>query len=245
MNRSELIDVVAKDAGLSKAAVGRVLSTMINAIRGAVAVGETVILNGLGTFELVERTARTHKHPKTGAAVKRPATVEPKFTADSTLRNQTTVTGQFTVGLISDTHDVLRPDVVAALKGSDFIIHTGNIGSSQVLEDLAILAPVIAVRGGNDGVWAMSLPESTILDVGALRLLVTHTTSGLDVNHLTASCDVVVTGHTHRPGTAFQDGVLFVSPGGCGPDRPGIGRLVIQGRTAALHLIELDTDQAT
>jgi putative phosphoesterase len=244
MNKADLIDIVSKETNLSKACVGRVLSAMINAIGEALAAGEKANLVGFGTFELIERAARTYKHPNIGTAIKRPAIVAPKFIADPILYGSGPTSKKVTIGLISDTHDVLRPEAIAALQGSDLIVHAGNIGSSKILEELARLAPVTAVRGSDDGIWAMRLPESTAMDVGEVRLFITHSTSGINVNYATEGYDVVISGHTHRPAANVEHGVLFVSPGGRGPHRPGIGRLVIQGKELTLHVIELDVDPA-
>ena len=123
------------------------------------------------------------------------------------------------VGLISDTHALVRPEALAALAGVSRIVHAGDVGSPAVLDALASLAPVTAVRGNNDrDAWAVRLPETAEIDVGGRRLLVVH-----ERTHLAAEAprdvDVVVTGHSHRPAVDRRDGVLFVNPGSAGPRR--------------------------
>jgi putative phosphoesterase len=123
-----------------------------------------------------------------------------------------------TVGLIADTHGLLRPEAVAALRGSDFIIHAGDIGDPRVLAGLSELAPVTAVRGNIDrGSWASSLPKTETLEVGGVWIYVLHTIADLDL--AAAGFGAVVSGHSHQPGFREKDGVLFVNPGSAGPRR--------------------------
>jgi putative phosphoesterase len=124
------------------------------------------------------------------------------------------------VGLISDTHGLLRPEATAFLRGSDFIIHAGDIGESGVLAELNAIAPVTAVRGNNDkGAWAEAIPETEVLQVGEVFLYVLHNLAELDLDPVAAGFRVVVSGHSHRPSVERRDGVLYVNPGSAGPRR--------------------------
>lgn len=124
------------------------------------------------------------------------------------------------VGLISDTHGLLRPEAVKKLRGSRYIVHAGDIGDPAVLEALAKIAPVTAVRGNNDtGPWARKLPETALLKVGRRRIYVIHDLSELDLDPAAERIDVVVSGHSHKPKQEIREGVLFVNPGSAGPRR--------------------------
>ncbi|MBI3638054.1 MAG: metallophosphoesterase family protein [Candidatus Rokubacteria bacterium] len=124
------------------------------------------------------------------------------------------------IGVISDTHGLLRPEALAALAGSDLIVHAGDVGGPDVLEGLRRLAPVVAVRGNNDrGRWAAALPETDVIDAGGRRLYVLHDLHALDVDPRAQGFDVVIAGHSHRPATERRDGVLYLNPGSAGPRR--------------------------
>ena len=124
------------------------------------------------------------------------------------------------VGLISDTHGLLRAEAVQALSGVELIIHAGDIGGSEVIEALRALAPVYAVRGNNDrGPWASSLPLRLDLEVGGVRVHVLHDLKELGGNVDQGRFDVVVSGHSHKPGVVKKDGALLVNPGSAGPRR--------------------------
>jgi putative phosphoesterase len=147
------------------------------------------------------------------------------------------------VGLISDTHGLLRPQALAALAGSDCILHAGDIGGPEILERLADIAPVTAVRGNNDiGPWARRLPDTVTVRLGALTALMVHDLA--DLPDLTGA-GVVVCGHSHRPRVERRNGFLLVNPGSAGPRRfrlpVSVGRLHIQadGRCEA-ELVPLD-----
>lgn len=121
------------------------------------------------------------------------------------------------IGLISDTHNLLRPEAVAFLQGSDHIVHAGDICGPQVLEQLRAIAPLTAVRGNNDaGAWALSLQVTETVRFGAVAVHVIH-----DLKELgsVAGVQVVVSGHSHKPRVEQRDGVLFVNPGSAGPRR--------------------------
>jgi len=125
-----------------------------------------------------------------------------------------------TVGVISDTHGLLRPQALAALAGVDAIVHAGDIGAPEVLSELRRIAPVTAVRGNNDrAAWAETIPETAMLDVGDARLYVLHDRQALAIDPVEQGVAVVISGHSHRPRLETRDGVLFVNPGSAGPRR--------------------------
>lgn len=124
------------------------------------------------------------------------------------------------IGLISDTHGLLRPEAVAALQGSALILHAGDIGAPEVLQALAAIAPVLAVRGNNDvAPWAMELPETRTLSAGERRLHLLHDLKTLALDPSAAGIAAVISGHSHRPSVERRDGVLYVNPGSAGPRR--------------------------
>jgi len=124
------------------------------------------------------------------------------------------------IGLISDTHGLLRPEAVAALQGCAQIIHAGDIGKPQVLDGLRAIAPLEAIRGNIDTAdWAQELPERLDLRIGGLTLHVLHDLKQLDIDPLAAGVDVVIAGHSHKPKVERRDGVLYINPGSAGPRR--------------------------
>jgi putative phosphoesterase len=124
------------------------------------------------------------------------------------------------IGLISDTHGLLRKEAVEALRGSELIIHAGDVGKPEILEELKKIAPVVAVRGNVDTEpWAQALPETTVAEAGATMIYVLHDVKALDLNPAPAGFHIVVSGHSHKPGTVERDGVLYVNPGSAGPRR--------------------------
>jgi len=148
------------------------------------------------------------------------------------------------VGLISDTHGLLRGEAVEALRGSDLIVHAGDVGDPAILAELRRLAPVRAVRGNNDrGAWAAALPETDRVRIGAIEVLVLHDLSELAIDPAASGCRVVVAGHSHRPAHAVRDGVHFVNPGSAGPRRfrlpVSVARLSVDGDRVAVELVEL------
>jgi putative phosphoesterase len=150
----------------------------------------------------------------------------------------------WTIGVISDTHGLLRPEAVAALKGSDHIIHAGDVGDPGTLEQLAWLAPVMAVRGNVDrGAWARELPESNVLQAGAIAIYVLHDVSRMDLDPAAAGFSAVVFGHSHRPAQEYRKGVLFFNPGAAGPRRftlpVSVGRLRIRSSRLSAEIITL------
>jgi hypothetical protein len=124
------------------------------------------------------------------------------------------------VGVISDTHGLLRPEAIAALRGSDAIVHAGDIGGPHILEQLNAIAPVTAVRGNNDREsWARHLPETAVLEVGGARLFVIHDLNALRIDPKAEGFAVVISGHSHQPLSVRRGGVLFFNPGSAGPRR--------------------------
>ena len=149
------------------------------------------------------------------------------------------------IGLISDTHGLLRPEAVDVLRGSDFIVHAGDIGE-DVLEPLSTIAPVTAVRGNNDRApWAQRIAEAEWLRFGEVTLHVLHDLADLALDPDGATVDVVVTGHSHRPKIERRGGVLYVNPGSAGPVRfslpVSVALLQISGKDAAARIVELES----
>jgi len=155
-----------------------------------------------------------------------------------------TRTASYRIGLISDTHGLLRPEALAWLRGSDAIVHAGDIGDPGVIEALAAIAPVTAVRGNNDtATWAAKIPETNALDIGDVGIYVIHAIQELDLDPAAAGFRVVVAGHSHRPAYRLEDGIWFVNPGSAGPRRFSLpisaGELVILGGEITPRLVEL------
>jgi putative phosphoesterase len=147
------------------------------------------------------------------------------------------------IGLISDTHGLLRPEALQALRGSDYIVHGGDIGDPAILEQLARLAPLTAVRGNNDrGAAYDAVPETAVLEAGGLRILVIHDLQQLGRDGA-RGFHAVVSGHSHRPSSALRDGVLYVNPGSAGPRRfslpIAVGRLELRGGGLRAELVDL------
>jgi len=151
------------------------------------------------------------------------------------------------IGLISDTHGLLRPAALDVLRGSDFIVHAGDIGEG-VLETLATIAPVSAVRGNNDRApWAERLAETLRLRFGEVTLHVLHDLADLDIDPEAAGVDVVVTGHSHRPKIERRGGVLYVNPGSAGPVRfklpVAVALLQVAGKDVSARIVELESSR--
>jgi putative phosphoesterase len=135
-------------------------------------------------------------------------------------RNRAPARRAFTVGVISDTHGLLRPEALTALRGVDAIVHAGDVGARDVLDRLAAIAPVTAVRGNNDReAWARALPEAATLELGGARLYVLHDRAELHLDPEQAGFAAVITGHSHRPSLERRGTVLFLNPGSAGPRR--------------------------
>ena len=148
------------------------------------------------------------------------------------------------IGVISDTHGLLRPEAVAALHDSDLIIHAGDVGDPQILERLRAIAPTFAVRGNVDtSAWADVLPSTEVVEAGGLQIYVLHNLSDLDLNPKAAGFAAVITGHTHRPHAETRDDVLYLNPGSAGPRRftlpIAVARLEVSGSRISHEIIEL------
>ena len=147
------------------------------------------------------------------------------------------------IGVISDTHGLVRPQAIEALAGVDMILHAGDIGNSAVLDTLREIAPVVAVRGNNDrGEWAQSLPDWEVVEIGAVSIYMLHDVKEIDISPAGAF-QVVVSGHSHKPAVEERRGVLYVNPGSAGPRRfslpISLAHLRVEGSTVNAKLIEL------
>ncbi|MEW6759239.1 MAG: metallophosphoesterase family protein [Pseudomonadota bacterium] len=151
------------------------------------------------------------------------------------------------VGLISDTHGLLRPQALDFLRGSDHIIHAGDITGPEILAPLAALAPLTVVRGNNDrGAWAAELPHAATVQVGGVAIYVIHDLKELPIDPRAAGVHVVVSGHSHKPSSSERDGVLFVNPGSAGRRRftlpISVGELLIDDGQATARIVTLAVD---
>ena len=153
-----------------------------------------------------------------------------------------------TLGVIADTHGLLRPSAVAALKGCSAIVHAGDIGRAELLDQLEVIAPVTAVRGNVDLKWARSLPDTADRVIAGLRIYVLHDLKELDFDPRAAGFDVVISGHSHRPNVERRDGVLYVNPGSAGPRRfrlpVAVARIQVSGSSVEASIVQIE-DGAT
>jgi uncharacterized protein len=148
------------------------------------------------------------------------------------------------LGIISDTHGLMRPQAIKALEGVTMIIHAGDIGAPEVLEALHAIAPVVAVRGNNDkGEWAQALPETEVVEVGGVALYVLHDVKTLDLDPVAAGFQAVISGHSHRPAMTTRQGILYLNPGSAGPRRfklpISVARVIVRRNTLDAQLVEL------
>ena len=149
------------------------------------------------------------------------------------------------IGLISDTHGLLRPEVLDFLRGSDHIVHGGDVCDAGVLEKLRAIAPLTAVRGNNDrGAWAAGLRLSELVRLGDVFLYAIHDLAEIDIEPHAAGVQVVVSGHSHRPAIDERDGVIYVNPGSAGPRRFRLpisaAELTVEGGRISARLVEFD-----
>jgi putative phosphoesterase len=149
------------------------------------------------------------------------------------------------LGLISDTHGLLREEAVRALRGSDLILHAGDVGAPEILQSLKTLAPVIAVRGNVDsGKWAQGLPLTEAIPAGLTMIYMLHILQDLDINPAAGGFQIVVSGHSHKPGQTEKDGVLYINPGSAGPRRfylpITVARLNLEVRPWKVEFIDLE-----
>ena len=150
------------------------------------------------------------------------------------------------MGVISDTHGLLRPEAIRALRGASVIVHAGDIGGPEILDRLGAIAPVTAVRGNNDReAWARHLPETAVLEVGGAKLYVIHDLKALAVDPRAEGLAAVISGHSHQPRSVRRAGVLYFNPGSAGPRRfrlpISVGKIVIDGArvTGLLETLEI------
>ena len=149
------------------------------------------------------------------------------------------------IGIISDTHGLLRPEAIAALRDSDRILHAGDVGDPDILDRLRDIAPVTAIRGNIDREpWAKRLPETEVLEVGGVAIYMLHDLAQLDLKPEASGFRVVVYGHSHRPKVEEKNGVVYFNPGSAGPRRfqlpVGVGLMEIHAETVQAHLIDLE-----
>lgn len=124
------------------------------------------------------------------------------------------------IGVISDTHGLLREEAIESLRGCELIIHAGDIGGREILDELARVAPVVAVRGNTDREpWAASLPETAVVDAQGALIYVVHDVHTLDLNPAAAGFHMVVSGHSHKPSNSLREGLVYLNPGSAGPRR--------------------------
>jgi uncharacterized protein len=124
------------------------------------------------------------------------------------------------IGLISDTHGLLREEALRALRGSELIVHAGDVGEPEILDRLRALAPVVVVRGNVDAEpWARAWPMTAVAEAGDVRIYVLHDVNALDLDPVAAGFQVVVSGHSHKLGQSERSGVLYINPGSAGPRR--------------------------
>lgn len=149
------------------------------------------------------------------------------------------------IGLISDTHGLLREEAIDALRGSELILHAGDVGKQGILEELQRLAPVVAVRGNVDTEeWARALPATAVVEAGPATIFMLHNLQELDLNPAAAGFQVVASGHSHQHGQLEKDGVLYINPGSAGPRRfrlpVTVARLDLAHTPWEVHFFELE-----
>jgi putative phosphoesterase len=149
------------------------------------------------------------------------------------------------LGLISDTHGLLREEAVSALRACDLILHAGDVGAPEILDSLRSIAPVVAVRGNTDnGDWAEALPLTAVIQAGSTMIYMLHILQSLDLNPGAAGFGMVISGHSHKPGQSENDGVLYVNPGSAGPRRfqlpATVARLDLGARPWRVEFIDLE-----
>jgi hypothetical protein len=152
---------------------------------------------------------------------------------------------KYLIGVISDTHGLMRPEALKALAGADLILHAGDIGRPEVLDALRNLAPVVAVRGNNDQeAWAKAYAETESVEIGEVRLYLLHALQELTLDPSASGFDIVVCGHSHRPSSERRtDGVLYLNPGSAGARRfklpVSVALLTVRGKSCRARIVEL------
>jgi putative phosphoesterase len=152
--------------------------------------------------------------------------------------------GEYLVGVISDTHGLVRPEAVAALQGVSLIIHAGDVGTPEVLEQLRLVAPVVAVRGNTDqDLWARELPLVEVVELGMVSFYVLHNVNELDLDPAVSGFSAVISGHSHQPSIDSRNGVLFINPGSAGARRlklhPSVAVLTVREKSVSAGIIGL------
>ena len=138
------------------------------------------------------------------------------------------------IGVISDTHGLVRPQAIEAMAGADLVLHAGDIGNQEVLDTLNQIAPVIAVRGNNDkGEWAQSLPDWEVVEIGSVSIYMLHDLKQIDISPTADLFQVVVSGHSHKPVVEERRGVIYLNPGSAGPRR-----FTLPVCVANLHIVD-------
>jgi hypothetical protein len=148
------------------------------------------------------------------------------------------------VGVISDTHGLLRPEAIELLRGSEHILHAGDIGSPEIVPQLRKIAPVTAIRGNVDTQsWTRDFAETEVVELSGLHIYMIHDANALDLNPKAAGFAAVISGHSHQPSQVNKDGVLYFNPGSAGPRRfklpISVGRLKIVDGTISAEILEL------
>lgn len=148
------------------------------------------------------------------------------------------------IGIISDTHGLVRPQAIEALDGVELILHAGDVGNQQVLDHLNAIAPVVAVRGNNDkGEWAHALPDWEVVEVGKVSIYILHDIKEIDISPSGAGFRVVVSGHSHKPSIEEHRGVLYINPGSAGPRRftlpVSLAHVQVAGEKVHANIVEL------
>ena len=149
------------------------------------------------------------------------------------------------IGVISDTHGLVRPEALRALTGADLIVHAGDVGTPAVLEALRAVAPVVAVRGNNDrGPWASALAATEVVETNGRSLYVLHDLKELDLDPRVAGFAAVIAGHSHQPRIERRDGVLYLNPGSAGPRRfrlpIAVAWLAVEATSMDAEIVHLD-----
>lgn len=153
---------------------------------------------------------------------------------------------RYQIGVISDTHDTMRDDALDALRGSDLIIHAGDIGGREILENLETIAPVVAVRGNMDREpWTDDLPRTEVVEIGDISIYILHDLLSMNLNPKAAGFNMVISGHTHKPKVRKVEGILFLNPGSAGGNRYGkplsLAKVEVSGATLNAEILLLKT----
>ena len=153
-------------------------------------------------------------------------------------------TAPFSIGVISDTHGLLRSSAIEALQGVDLIIHAGDVGDPKIVDELSAAAPVVAVRGNMDsGGWAYSLKRTEVVEKGDILIYALHDLSRLDIDPVVSGVKAVISGHTHEPSISRHKGVLYLNPGSAGPRRskllPSVAIINVNEKRLDARIIEI------